>query len=97
MRQDAEFFGDQELVLIYTARRLKEAFAAEKALDAAALDYTVVPTRYTSGVLFRSEKIGAFFYITPQSAERARALLLEVGLKPFEEAQGRSLPAGRMP
>jgi hypothetical protein len=87
MRREPEFFADQELVLIYVARRLKEALAVERALDADALDYAVVPTRYTSGILFRSQRVGAFFYIAPHLAERARGLMLERGFKPFEESR----------
>lgn len=88
MRREADFFCDQELVLVYVARHLKEALAVEKAFDADALDYAVVPTPYTSGILFRSQRVGAFFYVTPQSAERARALMLERGFKPFDGACG---------
>jgi hypothetical protein len=87
MRREPDFFGDQELVLIYVARRLKEALAVEKVFDADALDYAVVPTRYTSGMLFRSQRVGAFFYVTPQLAERARGLMLERGFRPFEDAR----------
>ncbi len=86
MRRESDYFGDQELVLVYVAKRLKEAFAVEKALDAGALDYAVVPTHYTGGLLFRSQRIGAFFYVQPQSAERARALMRDSGIRPFEES-----------
>ena len=40
MRREPEFFGDQELVLVYMARRLKEALRLEKVLAAGALDYS---------------------------------------------------------
>ena len=86
MRREPDYFGEQELVLVYVAKRLKEAFAVEKALEDGALDYAVVPTHYTGGLLFRSQRIGAFFYVTPQSAERARALMLDCGFKPFDES-----------
>jgi len=85
MRREPDFFGDQELVLIHVARRLKKALALEKAFDAQALDYAVVPTPYTTGLLFRSQRIGAFFYVTPQSVERAREVVLGCGFKPFED------------
>ncbi len=85
MRRESDYFGDQELVLVYVAKRLKEAFAVEKALDAGALDYAVVPTHYTGGLLFRSQRIGAFFYVQPQSAERARSVMRESGIRPFED------------
>jgi len=87
MRREPDFFCDQELILIYVAKRLKEALAVEKAFDADALDYAVVPTPYTAGILFRSQRVGAFFYVTPQFADHARALMREHGFKPFEEAR----------
>ncbi len=85
MRREPDFFHDQELVLVYVARRLKEALAVEKTFGEA-LDYAVVPTPYTSGVLFRSQRVGAFFYVAPESVERARSLMRERGLKPFDNA-----------
>ena len=81
MRREPDFFGDQELVLVYMARRLKEALALEKVFNAELLDYAVVPAPYTTGALFRSERVGAFFYVAPQSEERARALILQAGFK----------------
>jgi len=86
MRREADFFGNQELVLVHVATRLKKALAAEKVLDAAAVDYAVVPNEYTSGLLFFSRRVGAFFYVPPASAESARALLREAGFQPYEDA-----------
>ncbi len=82
MRREPEFFGDQELVLVFVGRRLKEALALEEVFDAGGLDYAVIPTRYTGGLLFRSERVGAFFYVTPQLVPRARALIEARGFKP---------------
>jgi len=81
MRRESEFFGDQELVLVHVARRLKEALAIEKVLDAVGLDYAVVPATYTAGVVFRSERVGAFFYVAPQSEDYARNVILQRGFK----------------
>ena len=39
MRREADFFEDQELVLVYVARRLRNALAVEKIFDGADLDY----------------------------------------------------------
>jgi hypothetical protein len=85
MRHEEDFFGDQEVILVYMARRLKEALALERALDAAALEYAVVPAPYTSGILFLSHRVGAFFYVLPQDTERARAVIMEQGYKPYRE------------
>jgi len=71
MRCDPDFFGEQELTLVYMARRLKESLAVEKVLDAGSINYAVEPAYYQSGLLFRSTKIGAYFYILPEDADRA--------------------------
>ncbi len=84
MRREPEFFGDQELNLVYMARRLKESLTIEKVFDAGNLDYAVEPAYYQSGLLFRSTKIGAFFYVLPQAEERARSLLSEHGFHPYK-------------
>jgi len=89
MRREEDYFGDRELVLVFMAKRLKEALALERVLDAAAMDYAVVPAPYTSGMLFLSHRIGAYFYVLPEDSERARTLLLEQGLKPYREPRAK--------
>ena len=84
MRRDPDFFGEEELSLLYMARRLKESLAVERVLDAGALDYVVEPAYYQSGLLFRTTKIGAYFYLLPRDVDRARSLLLERGYKPYD-------------
>ena len=81
MRREPEFFGDRELVLVYMARRLKHALAVEKIFNEGGLDYFLDTGPYLSGVLFRSAKVGVFFYIAPEEEERARALLMASGHK----------------
>jgi hypothetical protein len=85
MRREPDFFGNQELVLVYVARRLKEALALEKVFDAAGLDYLVDPAPYQSGILFRAQRIGAFFYVTPEMEAPGRDVLIENGFKPYVE------------
>ena len=80
MRREAEFFGEQELVLVFMARRLKQALAVEKLFTEGGVDYFLETGPYLSGLLFRSTKIGVFFYTTAQEENRARALLLEHGV-----------------
>jgi hypothetical protein len=82
MRREPEFFGDQELVLVFVAKRLKEALALEKVLDEEATDYTVIPTPFVSGLLFPFRRIGAFFYVAPEMAEAARGSMIRRGFKP---------------
>ena len=85
MLRDPEFFGDQELVLVYMAKRLREARAVEDALDAGSVDYAVVPEQYTGGVFFTSRRVGAFFYVAPESRAQARASLMARGFIPAPE------------
>jgi len=83
MRQESEYFGDQELDLIYVAKRLKEALHLEQVFTDAGLDYLVEPDRYSGGVIFRSERIGAFFYAAPENTAAARELITKEGLEPY--------------
>lgn len=69
MRRDPDFFGDQELALVYVAKKLKEALALEKLLTDAGVDYLVETDKYSGGIIFRSERVGAFFYV-PEDHER---------------------------
>jgi len=86
MRREPDFFGDQELVLIYMARRLRDALAVEKILDGCGLDYLLETGPYQSGLLFRTTKVGAYFYATQQEEGHARAVLLERGYKVYDAA-----------
>ena len=84
MRQEAEFFGDQEMDLLYIAKRLKDAQKLEGILDANSLDYAVETDKYQGGVVFLAERVGAFFYVLPSALESAQALLKQSGYKPHE-------------
>jgi hypothetical protein len=82
MLRDPEFFGDREMILVYVAKRLREARAVEQTLDAGGLDYAVQPEHYTGGVFFTSRRVGAFFYVTPENEDEARFLLRASGYRP---------------
>ncbi len=84
MRREPEFFGERELVLVYMARRLKNALAVEKMFNDCALDYALETGPYQSGLLFLSTKIGVFFYTTPEDEARARQLLSERRYKAYD-------------
>lgn len=86
MRQDAEFFGEAELNLIYIAKRLKEALAVENVLTERGLDYFVEPDTYSGGVIFRRARVGAFFYVKPEDLEPCRHVLGEAGYRRYEPA-----------
>ena len=85
MRRELEFFGEEELVLLYIARKLKEALKLEGVLTDAGVDYLVEPDRYRGGVIFQSERVGAFFYVAPGWADQTRALLRDRGYAPYRE------------
>ena len=86
MRRESEFFDDQELVLVYMARRLKHALAVERILDECGVDYFLETGPYQSGLLFRTTKVGVFFYTTPEDGGRARELLLARGYEVMSPA-----------
>ena len=83
MLQSAEFFGDQDLELIYVAKKLKEALALEESLTEAGVDYLVEADKYSGGIIFRTERVGAFFYVAPETAENAKELLIAWGYTPY--------------
>lgn len=84
MRKEPDYFGERDLPLIYVARKLKEALALESALTAAGVDYLVEPDVYTGGIVFRTERVGVFFYVAPEGEEAARRVLIEHGYRPQE-------------
>jgi len=83
MKRDPEFFGEAELSLIYIGKRLKEALKVEETLTAAGLDYMVEPDRYSGGLIFQTERVGAFFYVAPEKEAEAREVLASHGYKPY--------------
>ena len=84
MLREPDYFEDRELSLIYVAKKLKEALALEKLLTDSGLDYLVEPDRYSGGIIFRSERIGAFFYVAPEDEETARTAMRDGGYKPSD-------------
>jgi len=85
MKQDADFFAGKEPVLIYIAKRLKDALALEQILTSADLDFGVEPDLYRGGFVFQSERIGAFFYVLEEKVESARQVLSKHGYRPYED------------
>lgn len=84
MRRGPEFLEDQEGVLIYIARKLREALALEELLTASGVDYLVEADHYRGGFIFQTTRVGAFFYVRPDTAELARQLLARNGYRPYE-------------
>ena len=84
MKQEASYFEGKEAVLIYIAKKLKDALRLESILTESGMDYGVEADEYRGGVVFRSVRAGAFFYVLPQAVESAHAIMVSHGYKPFE-------------
>ena len=82
MRKEADYFEGVEPALIFVARRLSDAIKLEGVLDAAGIDYGVEPDEYMGGIIFKSRRVGAFFYVRPEFRESAVAAMLEHGYVP---------------
>ncbi len=87
MKQDASFFDGKEPRLIYIAKRLNDALRLESVFDAAGLDYGVEADEYSGGVVFRKVRVGAFFYVLPESADAAFDVMRQNGYKPYTDPQ----------
>jgi vacuolar-type H+-ATPase subunit E/Vma4 len=86
MQRGPEHFGDQELTLIYIAKRLTEALRLENLLTESGLDYLVEPDKYSGGLIFQSERVGAFFYVAPPDEDAAKDTLSRNGFRPYSPA-----------
>jgi hypothetical protein len=85
MRQEAPYFEGKDPVLIYIAKKLKDALRMEEALTAAGIDYGVEADEYRGGVVFRSARVGAFFYVLKEGVEAAHHAMLNNGFTPLLE------------
>lgn len=94
MKRDATYFDGVEPDLIYVAKRLKDATNLERTLEAAGIDYGVETDEYPAGVIFRRMRVGAFFYIRPETRSAAEAAMLAARLWPLPP-ETPDLPAGR--
>lgn len=83
MRREPDHFGDQELTLVYIAKRLNEALRLERLLTDAGIEYLVEPDRYSGGLIFRTERVGAFFYVAPGDESAAKDMLSRSGYRPY--------------
>ena len=52
MKQEASFFEDREAILIYIAKKLRDATRLESVLTEAGVDYGVEADEYRGGVVF---------------------------------------------
>jgi hypothetical protein len=84
MRREPDHFGDDELDLLYVAKKLKDALRLEQVLTDAGLDYLVETDKYKGGIIFSSERVGAFFYIAPNNLGAARETMVRAGFTPYD-------------
>ena len=85
MKQEAPFFDGKEPVLVYIAKKLKDALRLESLLTAAGIDYGVEADEYRGGVVFQSARVGAFFYVLPETLDAAQEVMGRNGYKPYKE------------
>ena len=85
MKQEASFFDNREPVLIYIAKKLRHATRLESVLTEAGVDYGVEADEYRGGVVFSSTRIGAFFYVLPETVPAVREIMERAGFKPHVE------------
>jgi hypothetical protein len=84
VRREPDDFDGQELALVYVAKKLKEALRLEEVLTGAGFDYLVETDTYRGGVVFVSERVGAFFYVAPADDPAARAAMQRAGFEPYQ-------------
>ena len=89
MKQDAAFFGEGRAELVYIAKKLDDAIRLESILTAAGIDYGVEADNYRGGIVFQSERVGAFFYVLPEALEATQHIMRENGYKPLEPESDR--------
>lgn len=83
VKQDASYFENREPVLIYIGKKLKDSLRLEEIFTAANVDYGVEADEYRGGVIFRSVRAGAFFYVLPETAEIAFQVMRLNGYLPY--------------
>jgi hypothetical protein len=83
MKQDAEYFEGKDPVLIYIAKKLKDALRLEEIFTGSGIDYGVEADEYRSGVIFRSVRAGAFFYVVPETVDAAHEVMRRNGFQPY--------------
>ena len=83
MKQDAAFFAGKEPVLVYIAKKLRDALRLESVFTEAGVDFGVEADEYRGGVIFRSVRAGAFFYVLPETVDLATHVMHQNGYKPY--------------
>jgi hypothetical protein len=73
-----------ELRPLYVAKKLADAKRLEAVLSAAGVVYDVEADTYQGGVIFRSARVGAFFYVADEDRVSAEAVMIENGFRPVK-------------
>lgn len=94
MRQEPAFFEDHEPVLVYIAKRLKDALRLEGIFTSAGVDYGVEADQYRGGIIFQGLRTGAFFYVLPDAADAARRVMTDNGYRPVDPEPSESQTDG---
>ena len=84
MKQEAAFFEGKDATLVYIAKKLKDALRLEEIFAAEGVDFGVEADEYRGGVVFRTVRVGAFFYVLPETVAEAHTILLRHGYQPYE-------------
>lgn len=84
MRRDDDEFAALDLELVYIARKLKEAQRLESQLSEAGVDFLIEADTYRGGIIFQTERVGAFFYVRPEDVEQAHGVLRKHRYKPHQ-------------
>ena len=82
MKKEADYFEGVELELIFIGKRLRDAIKLEALMTEADIDYAVETDQYTGGFIFKTMRVGAFFYVLPEVREEAVAVMVENGYAP---------------
>lgn len=78
-RREPGHFDDVEPALVYVARKLRYAQQVETLLTDAGIDYAVETDVVSTGFIFRTARMGAFFYVAPADESGARERLAREG------------------
>jgi hypothetical protein len=85
VKQEPSFFDGKDPVLVYIAKHLKDALRLEGVFTEAGIDFGVEADEYRAGVVFRTVRTGAFFYVLPEAVESAHAAMRSNGYTPYVE------------
>jgi hypothetical protein len=92
MKQTASYFEGKTPILVYIAKRLRDALRLEKVFESAGMDFGVEADEYVGGMVFRTTRVGAFFYVLPEMVESAHEIMLRNGYKPYTDPQPEATP-----